>query len=641
MNNQPPAISRTAMAMSPGNSQTDIVVVEESAFVSMSSTAEKSNRRKRKRRNISMALDACTTILKSLDTKVARKTVKALAERDYKWIVENESVDPMKYSNPDLFKRDWLAQNLLSKFEAFTLEGLDKSAVAFQKFKESETKCKQTNDRLSSYIGGPSVDVSYVGLLESARLKIQCLLGDFDWNVCALDMQFSGGASTNLPRTEGHPYFKFGRKADVTPLCFPLAVAAVQSSPLWRSWLTDQFGDDESSWFNIVSGSKMTTVPKSAKTDRVIAIEPTMNMFVQKGIGSVIRKALLSVGINLRDQSVNQRLAYEGSLNDTLSTIDLKAASDSISIELVRWLMPPDWFEAMNLCRSQLSTGDYSTVFHKFSSMGNGFTFELESLIFWALSDSCVDLLPKEERICSVYGDDIIVPRKVSELCIKVYAFVGFETNKDKTFCAGPFRESCGKHYFNGTDVTPFYVKKPLTFEYRKYQICNKLRKWAGPSGFADARYLPVYDTLCMSFWDGKPFRVPASLGDSGLQSTLSESEVRRSRNGLITFQGIKTEVTSPGPINGSAALLALYNKAFVLPESSLCKLEPAFAGDSQNRGHPWRLAHRNNLISHMREKVRDGDLMGTIVHHHIVAPRTKLVKYQTLLWSDAPTWCT
>jgi hypothetical protein len=107
----------------------------------------------------------------------------------------------------------------------------------------------------------------------------------------------------------------------------------------------------------------------------------------------------------------------------------------------------------------------------KFSSMGNGFTFELESLIFWALSKSVSDFV-------SVYGDDIIVDSTCRDRFVDLFRFCGFTTNESKSFWSGPFRESCGKHYFQGTDVTPIYQKDSDENIENLLASLNRLRRW-------------------------------------------------------------------------------------------------------------------------------------------------------------------
>jgi hypothetical protein len=213
--------------------------------------------------------------------------------------------------------------------------------------------------------------------------------------------------------------------------------------------------------FSYVDGGRYETVPKSAKTDRSIIVEPRGNMFLQKGVGNFIRKRLGRSGCDLNDQSTNQKLAAFA-YDFKLATIDLEAASDSISYELVHLLLPVDWANYLSDLRSGsvLIDGKYRRL-EKFSSMGNGFTFELESLIFFALSESVVESV-SPGLFSSVYGDDIIVPQECVPLLSIVFETLGFRVNTDKTFVEGNFFESCGRHYFQGRDVTPVYQKESL-----------------------------------------------------------------------------------------------------------------------------------------------------------------------------------
>jgi hypothetical protein len=163
----------------------------------------------------------------------------------------------------------------------------------------------------------------------------------------------------------------------------------------------------------LVKGNSIITVPKNYKTDRTIAKEPCMNIYIQKGIGRCIRKRLKRVGIDLDDQKRNQEGARIGSLDGSLATIDLSMASDTVALELVSFLLPNDWWWALEQCRSPvgvLPSGEL-VAYQKISSMGNGFTFELESLLFWAICQqvACSNINETDCRIL-VYGDDIVVP---------------------------------------------------------------------------------------------------------------------------------------------------------------------------------------------------------------------------------------
>ena len=229
--------------------------------------------------------------------------------------------------------------------------------------------------------------------------------------------------------------------------------------------------------FDVVAGSRTLTVPKNAKTDRTICAEPTGNIFLQLGVGKFIRRCLSRVGVNLDDQSVNQKMASRALL-DGLATVDLKAASDTISRELVYDLLPLEWALFLSALRCPETSIDGVRVhLEKFSSMGNGFTFELESLIFWALTSATVQhlgLVNSKERL-SVYGDDIICPTDALPLLTHVLEACGFTINMEKTHANSQFRESCGKHYFGGVDVTPVYQKElPETLD-SWYRFCNRI----------------------------------------------------------------------------------------------------------------------------------------------------------------------
>lgn len=210
----------------------------------------------------------------------------------------------------------------------------------------------------------------------------------------------------------------------------------------------------------LVDYNKITFVPKTTTVHRSIAVEPLLNGWIQTGIDRVLRQRLRRVGINLADQSRNQKLAKEGSEDSfnpfSFCTIDLSSASDSISTELVRDLLPPAWFELLNACRSKnFMYKGIKAPYHKFVSMGNGFCFPLQSLIFAAICHAAYMSVGVNGLDFSVYGDDIIVVLPAFRLVSKLLRHCGFRLNPRKTFYSGPFRESCGKDYFEGQDVRP------------------------------------------------------------------------------------------------------------------------------------------------------------------------------------------
>jgi hypothetical protein len=211
--------------------------------------------------------------------------------------------------------------------------------------------------------------------------------------------------------------------------------------------------------------NSISFVPKTAKTLRSIAIEPTVNAFLQKGIDLEMRKHLkVRANIDLaNDFEKNRLLAQRGSIDGEYFTMDLSSASDTIARELVRVLLPPDWFEFLNSIRSH-SYELQGKVFpyHKFVSMGNGFCFPLETLIFASALKACKSELGLRHTSSSVYGDDIVADSRLYDLLRKLLAFCGFIVNDEKTYARGPFRESCGADWHSGQDVRPVYLKAPI-----------------------------------------------------------------------------------------------------------------------------------------------------------------------------------
>jgi len=466
----------------------------------------------------------CAGFLRTVGTPYARSLLEGLVKGNYQCLVDAE-LSPDSYSDYSDFATDYCCQSLLRKYPLFPL-GIDTKAVAMTKFLESEASCLKLNKtKVRPYV------IQEIGLtpesyIQYARKKIGSLLGAFNWDEAAERFGFSGGASTRLKRKSGAPFYKFQGKPEVTRNCALLAVCAIRSVPLWAAQMADQYGLDPCNWVKVVEGSKVTTVAKSAKTDRCIAIEPDMNMYIQKGIGSVIRARLRSVGIDLNDQTRNQILARIGSSTGSLATIDLASASDSIALELVRLLLPADWFEALCLCRSEVGIlpGGVKHTFEKISSMGNGYTFELESLIFWALARSVQDLKEVSDRRLGIYGDDIVIHNSVSADLIELLDYCGFKTNVEKTFVSGPFRESCGKHYFYGKDVTPFYVKAPLDTLQRTFWFANSLRQWVSQLKDPE-RYQKFYSYVVKTVPAHQRYLVPRSLGsDCGFWASLDEA---------------------------------------------------------------------------------------------------------------------
>jgi len=221
---------------------------------------------------------------------------------------------------------------------------------------------------------------------------------------------------------------------------------------------------------------RVVTVPKTLKTPRIIAIEPTCMQYMQQGIWQLLRTNIerddiLSELVGFEHQIPNREMAKLGSSNGTLATLDLSEASDRVSNQLVRdmsryWY----WFSsALDATRSRKADVPGHGVIRlaKFASMGSALCFPVEAIvfttiIFMAISKECgvplsQEFLSEFKGKVRVYGDDIIVPVEYVQCVIRNLEDFGLQVNSDKSFWIGKFRESCGKDYYDGVDVS--YVK--------------------------------------------------------------------------------------------------------------------------------------------------------------------------------------
>lgn len=375
------------------------------------------------------------------------------------------------------FSVNYLRDSFLSKFcDEKIVSAAARKRAAIDKWLSTEGSNRISNDRIRGRDRGYNIlpRVSFYKFLSHAQRLVSSVLGPLDDSIVV--GSFSGGASTSRQRTHSHPAMKYTGEAHLTRECWEILDVLHREIPMFKHhgiFLTS---------LTEVRGAVLFTVPKKTDIDRCACKEPDINMFLQKGVGKHIRHRLSKFGINLNDQRVNRRLARVGSVDDSISTLDLSSASDTMTIKLVQALLPSDWFEYLNCIRSQEVEVDGTWVrTEMFSSMGNGFTFELESLLFWVLMKTTA-YLRGYSGIISVYGDDIIIPSGMYDDAVWILNEFGFTVNLDKSFHLGSFRESCGGHYHNGEDVTPFYLKRRPTHLTDVIRVANQLRRWA----FAD-----------------------------------------------------------------------------------------------------------------------------------------------------------
>lgn len=403
-------------------------------------------------------------------------------------------VDPSSYTDAETFFRDYQCVELLKKIDLpANVKELTKRAE--DAFWECESACCLTNARmngpLNNHYGDFKDPGSVINLIDACKAFIRKVLGPVPDELTPC---FGKGAtySTRAPLTTVPD--KMTERPSVTRDCYDLIGPFFERS----AWARAARGFDASliAPVDIVRGNRFTTVAKDLSKRRGICIEPDLNVSFQLPVGRILKEKLLRVGIDLRGdpsngpttgQMLHRDLAKHGSRDGTLATIDLSNASDTIARRLVELLLPPPWFQLLDALRSKTTEIAGKRVFlEKFSSMGNGFTFELETLLFCAFVQAVGGKLGVDSF---VYGDDIIVPSDIARDLLSVLDFFGFTPNAKKTYLTGPFRESCGGDYFLGQAVRPHYIKKLPEAPQDWIGLANGLRA----AGFAPENVIRWY----------------------------------------------------------------------------------------------------------------------------------------------------
>lgn len=392
--------------------------------------------------------------------------------------------DPARYDSAHEFGNDYLCYSWASKAQ-LNLEGRDLAQTALDGFISDEAFNKETTSRIRSWNacgGTPHVEAT----INRLQRKIASILGPLDMGAVLASCRFGNGATATLKRRNA----RFDQKIttlpfSVSPGALNLGRALVESDLAWLRAVigTDLVGPCSllPRCFEVLNYNVFDTVPKSLKTDRTIAKEPLLNGVLQQGVHVYLRERLKLTGTDLRDQGRNQKLAGLAQKLH-LCTIDGKSASNSVTTALVELLLPVDWYLLLDSLRSKYTKLPDGTIHrnYMFSSMGNAFTFELESLIFYAILHVCSE----GSRFASVYGDDMITEQRFAQETIHTLELFGFRVNRDKTFVSGRFFESCGKHFFDGFDVTPVYQKAPPRRNLaERIRAHNRLIRWALRSG--------------------------------------------------------------------------------------------------------------------------------------------------------------
>lgn len=437
-----------------------------------------------------------------------------------------------------------------------------KKAVFPGRSKELEDVAVDRFKSINQNVSEISINLSR-DIVSNSRHFIRCVLENYTTMVRDYCVQvdldplhlfdlwsFGPGASIGTKST--HPVEKMYGPWSCTPSALSQVLQLRRNHPYL--YLHDRGRGDISC--SLVPGSKLATVPKNEERNRTIAIEPLGNMCLQLAAGKYLEGALRRIGLDIRDQQPkNKEAARRGSLDGSLSTIDLKDASDMFSPDLVRLLLPEDWYELLMKIRSPstiLPDGSELKL-NMISTMGNGFTFPLMTLILLSLIYA---VMCEHNRTRSlfinwdevyVFGDDLIIPSDLFEPVCNCIEQAGLIVNRDKSFFQGPFRESCGGDYYKGYDVTPFYVRA-LTSNSEVYVALNQVLEWSARHKIS----LPKTLDFLIGCVDGPVLLVPEwSNPDSGIRTSLVSGRYKQLSPQPVYKQCVNSTLAMPLAVGG------------------------------------------------------------------------------------------
>ena len=391
----------------------------------------------------------------------------------------------------------------------------------------------------------------------------------------------------------------------------------------------------------LVAGNKLSFVNKNVDVARTICTEPTINMWFQLGMGRILESRLSSyfgIDISSRHDSptqpeINGALAREGSRTKGYATIDLESASDSMSLSMLAEILPANMLAWLMRLRSPYVglPGGSEVKLEMVSSMGNGFTFPLQTAVFSA----CVSAvyasmgysLKKygryKQRNFGVFGDDIIVKTECAQRLLRILRILGFVVNADKSFIEGPFRESCGQDYYNGLWCRGVYIKR-LDSPQSTYVAINALVRWSAVTG---VRIPNAVSWLVRSIRGRKLMVPPDEPDDAGIHVPLDRARgVKHLQHGVMTY-------------NRSIAVGLHLD---ILPDGSLVCEHKAVTRHSNPNGLLLCFLHgsvRGYRISLRQRRVRYTTRRRVTTMWNTLSPVSRALHLGWRRWSDAAYW--
>ena len=341
-----------------------------------------------------------------------------------------------------------------------------RTAAAFRQYVETEQEVRRADRRVTP-------DMS-AGFTRIASLLFRDVFTDVDLAVYNGELVPKHGPGATADRLLGNQKYNVSTWTARLEEVFPAREMLIPN---------ERFSEELESVDFLEPGAEMAvrviSVPKTLKTPRIIAVEPTAVQYAQQALRERLYERLeadhlVSPLIGFTDQIPNRDLAREGSLYGELATLDLSEASDRVSNQLVRALTLrwPHLTAAVDASRSRKADVPGHGVIRlaKFASMGSALCFPMEAMVFLTIIGLSLEQvlerpvtradLRRLHGKVRVYGDDIIVPVDMVRPVIDNLEAFGLKVNSNKSFWTGKFRESCGGDFYDGHWITPVRVRR-------------------------------------------------------------------------------------------------------------------------------------------------------------------------------------
>jgi hypothetical protein len=304
------------------------------------------------------------------------------------------------------------------------------------------------------------------------RLVARDLFGPFDIRDYPFRPKHGNGSTAELPRKMSDPWHKNRHFAVDGEIITYLRHRVTEEE--WQDYFYLPYrGLDRT--------SKLVCVPKSTTKNRTISKEPTTLQYLQQDVFAALDDYFVEHmhgHIDLHDQGRSRELALRASFDGSYATIDLSAASDSVSLALVEQLFDglPILYPLVATRSTHVDVRDKSGEIaarvrtRKFAPMGSATCFPTECMIFSIICDASIrrssGRKPRFDDYV-VYGDDIVIRTEYAAECVALLIKLGFRVNADKSFIdeslgCSLFREACGVEAFAGEDVTPLRIGRRL-----------------------------------------------------------------------------------------------------------------------------------------------------------------------------------